>query len=141
MKNNKKGFTLVELLAVIVIMAILVTIAVPSTMRISNKLKVDMYCKKIDAIETQAQLYGEDRRESFTGNFNQNGTNYKSKTITVKELVDTGYLKKDQKDSPYVVDPRNKKTTDLYNMSFTIYIKYNRAYVSFNNTVKNTCGK
>lgn len=39
MKNNKKGFTLVELLAVIVVLAIIITIAVPGTIAVSNKIK------------------------------------------------------------------------------------------------------
>ncbi len=62
MMKNSKGFTLVELLAVIVILAILITIAVPSTIGISNKLKENMFCKKIDSIEVAAKLYGEDRK-------------------------------------------------------------------------------
>lgn len=139
--KNKNGFTLVELLAVIVIMALLVAIAVPSTISISNRLKVKMYCSKIDSIETVAQLYGEDHRDSFTSSFVQDGASYKSKTLTVKDLVESGSLKKDQQEAPYVVDPRNKTSDALYNMSLTIYIKYNRAYVSFNDEVKTTCGK
>ena len=37
--NNKKGFTLVELLAVIVILGVLTAIAVPSVLEISKKIK------------------------------------------------------------------------------------------------------
>ena len=44
--KNKKGFTLVELLAVIVILALLVAIAVPSTFSISNRLKTNNKCKE-----------------------------------------------------------------------------------------------
>ena len=139
--KNRNGFTLVELLAVIVIMALLVAIAVPSTISISNRLKTKMYCSKIDSIETVAQLYGEDHRDSFSDNYVQDGESYKSKTLTVKDLVDSGSLKKDQQESPYVVDPRDKTSDALYNMSLTIYIKYNRAYVAFNEDVKTTCGK
>lgn len=137
--KNKKGFTLVELLAIIVILAVLVTIAVPSTISISNKLKVNMYCSKIDtSIETAAKMYGEDRRESFSVD---SATGYPTKVLTVKDLVDTGYLKKDQNTAPYVVDPRDKASEDLYNMSFKVYVKYNRVYVGFNDDVKTICGK
>lgn len=139
--KNKKGFTLVELLGVIVIMALLVAIAVPSTISISNRLKVKMYCSKIDSIETAAQLYGEDHQDSFTETFVQDGASYKSRSLFVKDLVESGNLKKDQKEEPYIVDPRNKTSDELYNMPFTIYIKYNRAYVAFNQDVKDTCGK
>ena len=132
--KNKKGFTLVELLAVIVILALLITIAVPGTRSISQRLKNKMYCSKLDFIETAATLYGEDHRDNF------DLTNQKE--ITVKELVDTKYLKKDQENSPYIQDPRNKKSTNLYNQSLTIYLKNNRVNVSFNNSndAKN-CGK
>lgn len=130
--KNRKGFTLVELLGVIVILAVIMTIAVPSTIGISNKLKTDMYCKKIDLIENAAKLYGEDIRDSL----NTTGT-----TVTVKTLVTKKYLKKDQSTSPYIVDPRDKKSTALYNMSFTLKLKNNRVSVVFNSTVNTTCGK
>lgn len=139
--KNKKGFTLVELLAVIVILALLVAIAVPSTISISNRLKKNMYCSKIDSIENAAQLYGEDHRDSFTKDFEQEGEIYKSKEISVKDLVDSGDLRKDQKEEPYVVDPRDKKSDALYQMKFVVYVKYNRIYVAFPDDVKTTCGK
>ena len=37
--RNKNGFTLVELLAVIVILSLLIAIAVPSSITIGNKIK------------------------------------------------------------------------------------------------------
>ncbi len=138
MKNNK-GFTLVELLAVIVVLALLVSIAVPGAIKISNKLKVNMYCSKIDLIETAAKLYGEDRKESFTANFTTSSGTYKSKTIKVLDLINSGDLKKDNETSPYIVDPRDDSKMD--DMTLTVYVKYNRVYVSFNDTIKNTCGK
>lgn len=43
-KNNTKGFTLVELLAVIVILAIILLIAVPNVMGIIENAKKDGFC-------------------------------------------------------------------------------------------------
>ncbi len=152
MKNNK-GFTLVELLAVIVVLALLVSIAVPSTVSISNRLKKKMYCSKIDSIETAAALYGEDAKESFTGKYTYIGpdstdasktvtlSNLPSQTMQVKDLVEKGYLKKDQDTMPYIVDPRDKVSEDLYNMSFTVYVKYNRIYVHFTGDPVSVCEK
>ncbi len=133
---NNKGFTLVELLAVIVVLAILIAIAVPSTISISNKLKVNMYCSKIDSIETAAKLYGEDRKDSFIDKYD---SQYPSKTITVKTLVESGDLKKDNNAEPYIVDPRDNKSMDDF--SFIVYVKYNRIYVHFPEEVNTTCEK
>lgn len=151
MKNNK-GFTLVELLAVIVILAILVTIAVPSTIGISNKLKENMFCKKIDSIEVAAKFYGEDRKSSFDQQYlcgyedkeKTKPIQCSSTTISVQALINSGDLKKDNNvcggdNSPCIVDPRDNSGLDA--MELTIYEKYNRIYVAFNDTIKKTCDK
>ncbi len=133
--KNKNGFTLVELLAVIVILALLISVAVPSTISISNKLKENMFCKKIDSIETAAKLYGEDRKESFTSTYEGN----RSRTITVKDLIDSNDLKKDNSEAPYIIDPRNNEGMDA--ISIIIYEKYNRIYVHFNDEINSICDK
>ncbi len=55
--NNKKGFTLVELLAVIGVLAILMTIAVPGILSISNKMKERGLNSKLEAIEEATVIY------------------------------------------------------------------------------------
>ena len=135
--KNKRGFTLIELLAVIVILAIVIAVAVPSTMSISNNIKENLYCSKIDFIENAAKLYGEDRRDSFTSRYTINGASYYGKKIQVKDLVTTNYLKKDNSTSPFIEDPRNKNAS-LDNLYITIYIKNDRIYVYFNDTTINT---
>ncbi len=134
---NNKGFTLIELMSVIVLLAIIVTIAVPSSLKISKKIKENMFCAKIDGIETSAKLYGEDRKTTLNGNIN----GFRGERITVKTLVDTGYLKKDQNTEPFIVDPRDQKSSNLYNMSLGIFVKNNRIYVEFNDDIKKTCEK
>ena len=52
----KKGFTLVELLAVMALLAIIAVIAVPSAMKVSYNVKKDMYCEKVDMILQNAKI-------------------------------------------------------------------------------------
>lgn len=80
-KLNKKGFTLTELLATIVILSVVVTIAVPSVIGVSNLIKENMYKSKIKLVEKSAKLYGED------GNVG---------CIQIKELCNKDYIKPDK---------------------------------------------
>ncbi len=57
---NKKGFTLVELLAVIAILAILATIATPLIMNVSNKTKDEMFKAKAKTIRAAAVMCAEE---------------------------------------------------------------------------------
>lgn len=53
-KNNKKGFTLVELLAVVAILGIVSVIAIGAYNGISNRSKQKAYDSKVSQIETSA---------------------------------------------------------------------------------------
>ena len=62
MKNNKKyGFTLTEVLIVIVIIGIILTIAIPSVIAIRKKINVRLFEAKKDEILVAAELYGRDK--------------------------------------------------------------------------------
>ncbi len=56
MKKNK-GFTLVELLAVIVVLAIILAIAIPSVLGLISKSKKDNYTTQVGLIKNAAKLY------------------------------------------------------------------------------------
>lgn len=59
---SKKGFTLVELLAVIVLLAVIAVIAISATNVVSENIKKNMLDKKYQLIEKAAVLYGEDNQ-------------------------------------------------------------------------------
>ena len=96
-KSSTLGFTLVELLAVIVILAIVLIIAVPGVLSIINKTKNSAYDRQIDMIKEAAKNY-------VTANsITWNGDNPKSTLVTLDMLQSGGYLDKK------ILDPRDKK--------------------------------
>ena len=56
--KNKKGFTLVELLAVIAILAILVIMALPAVLRMFEKARIDSFTNEVNVlVRTTEQQY------------------------------------------------------------------------------------
>ncbi len=129
---NNKGFTLVELMAVIALLAIITVIAVPSVMGFRKNANVKLYCTKVNSIKSAAVMYAQDHDNELTSIIN----GYPSKTILVKDLLN-GYLAKDNTDgtpciedpAKYVCDPRDKSAMD--DVSFVIYKKNNRFYANY----------
>ena len=104
---NKKGFTLVELMAVIVVLGIIITIAVVNVIGQSKKTRNQMYETKVTMIEKAAELYGQDRYAEFGS---------EPKIVPIYELVSTNYIKKDDKNCTLqtncVKDPRDNNGMD-----------------------------
>lgn len=129
---KKNGFTLVELLAVIVILALLITIAVPNIIGISNKIKKNMFCEKVSSIESAAKLYAQDMYSDDA----VSGSNevILASDVTIKDLIDDGYLKKDDDKCDFntvycIKDPRDNSQMD-YNY-IQIYTKNKRVYARY----------
>lgn len=102
--RNEQGLTLVELLAVIVIIGILAAIAVPSISGLITKAKHQAHRANAQMIIDAARL--KTVAEGFAGG-----------AITVKELVDGGYLEKVPE------DPENKGGTYKEENSFVLVTK------------------
>ena len=111
---KQKAFTLVELLAVIVILAIILLITIPGVLSIINKTKNDAYESQIKIFKEATRLYMTQERNSVI--WKQMGeTSYAY--VTEQQLKQGGYL--DQK----LIDPRNKKEMP----AFTIKVEKPRS--------------
>ena len=99
---NKKGFTLVELLAVLVILGILVTIAVPAATSVGDKAKTKMLKTKTKLAMQGAILYLQDNKSEFTSQTNLNNCTTNNNVVTCQmtflKLADLGQLDYDYTD-------------------------------------------
>ncbi len=96
--NNKKGFTLVELLAVIVILGVLTAIAVPSVLGISKKIKTDMYESKKKTVEVALELWADDNKSRCITEIDN---------LKIQNLIEDNYLKADDKNNSSFTNPSN----------------------------------
>lgn len=124
--KNKRGFTLVELLAVIAILALLMAIAIPSILGISNKMKQKGLDSTIESIESATVVYAQNNSNKLKNKFpspcnktqgnwckcaNGNDDCKYLITMTVKELINLGAYKPDENDkssSCQVQDPTDR---------------------------------
>lgn len=100
---KKKGFTLVELLAVIIILGIISAITIPLVSTYINDSKQTAYEQLIASIEQTAQLYVRNIKDDTPG-LKEVGNDV---TITLQDLVDAKYLR-----IP-ITDPRNEQKISL----------------------------
>lgn len=117
MKLNNKGFTLIEVLAVVVILSIIMAIMVPSVNNILNRNKEENYDDLEDSIISAAKIYISDNRyEIVISECNSNnkaditsinGISLSDSKISVKMLVDAGNIKTNSLEA--ITNPKNNK--------------------------------
>lgn len=88
---NNKGFTLVELLAVLVILAAIMGIAIPSITSSMERTKEKQNEEKKNMLESFAELYVADHKNAI---YNNLGTNTECH-ISISTLKSEGYLTDD----------------------------------------------
>lgn len=97
--KNRKGFTLIEILAVIAILSILISAVSISVIEIRKKMNNRLYNTKISLIEHAAILWGEDNEYELSLEENE------CENILVDDLVTEGYLKYDEDNK--VINPKD----------------------------------
>ncbi len=137
---NKKGFTLVELLSVIVLLGLIMGIASYGVMRAGKKAKERTLLTKIKNIEKAAVLYGQDHKENFissTTGFCTGITDcrYYKESITVSTLLledangNGPYINGDN-ESNKILNPTDDKK-NMNNCKIQIYEKYRKIYAVY----------
>lgn len=116
--KNKKGFTLTELIGVIVLLGIIALISVPILNKVIQNSKQKAYDAQVKEIISSAKKWGTEH-DSELPKINKN-----YKAITLKELVKDGYLEDDK-----LLDPRDNK--DLVEAGYCVNIRYNSKKYSY----------
>lgn len=113
---NKKGVTLIEVIAIIALIALVLGILFPNANRLIKKAKNSSSTVQDSTIVESAKNYLADHIEEDVS-FDETSTI----TITLKQLVDGGYLTKNP------ADPNNNKKYNL-NTSTVLITKSNNDY-------------
>ncbi len=124
---NKKGFTLTELLAVIVILGLITIIATTSISGALNNAKENMLEDKKNNIITAAVNYVQNNNVSLNSEdcANIEGSYDRCKTLTVQELLDKQELESKDRDNKFYNDVTGK---DMALDEVTVYRMNNRLY-------------
>ncbi len=110
--KREQGFTLVELIAVIVVLAVLTIIVVPIVIKQVTSSKNNLYLKQVDLIEKASQSWGNENGNLLPG------TAEEFVYLSIDELNEGGYIDRDN-----VKDPR-----DGSRMNGCVVISYSELY-------------
>ena len=140
MKNNK-GLTLVELLAVIVLISLLLGLGIPGINRIRENMNKKALNTKIGLIEQAGVLWGQDnktmlQKDGLDGTCNlgkdSTGTFIKCYKILLKDLIEDDYLDSENYNSITYKNPRTDEDMIDKSCYVSVYKKNNRVYAYFN---------
>ena len=114
MKKNNRGFTLVELLAVIAILGMVVSITIFVGINAVNKAKEKSYKTTKNNIENIAGTYLKENGDRLFYISKNDGTGIEYQCITIENLIDGGYFKEDVLNSLVSKDHKVNKSDYIY---------------------------
>jgi len=113
---KKRGFTLIELIAVIILLGILGLIVVPIVTNVINDDKESLYQAQVKKIEAEAEKWGYENLDMLP---EKEGDTV---TLTILELKKNGFLP---------LDLRNPKTGDLFPNDMQIVVSFSKNQYDF----------
>ena len=122
----KKGFTLVELLGVIILLGLIVTIVTPVIGNTINTSRNKAYDSQVNVIETAAKEWGVENIEELPEIDSD-----EVKTLQLTDLINSGKLQ-----SATIINPKTKAV-----MTGCVAISYNSEYkqYEYKYTEENVC--
>ncbi len=118
---NKKGLTLIELIAVLAVIGLLALIIIPNTVKLIRGSKNDSASINENGIKQAANIYLIDNVSLESG---------ESVNVTLSQLVEGGYL------TGELIDSKTGKEYDLYNSIITITKDGNNYFYKMNLNTK-----
>lgn len=130
---NKKGFTLIELIAVIAIIAVISLIGAVSINGVRNNIEKNMFESKLSFVISGAKDWGQNNKNLLTS----------AVTKTVGDLIAAGTVEtedkvpiakystcetKNKSGDNCIVIVNNTNGTVINKLDISIYIQYNRVY-------------
>ena len=134
----KKGFTLVELIGVIIILGLISLITIPVVTKSISKYKVQLHDNAINSIIIAAKNWGAENIGLLPNDYSSsnevcsskiNKKEYSKLYISVQELIDNGYIGKKDSDGKFIItDPATNKA--FCNKAYITIVKdQNKGYI------------
>jgi len=105
---NNKGFTLTEVLIVMIILALIIILTIPSYTSLSTSVKYSTYLSKINTIEKASLNYADNIKDDIKNNTDNN----MCIDITLLTLIQSGNITADDSVNDKMINPVDNSSMD-----------------------------